>query len=142
MAKCLLTGFEDETTTEWLQREAKNLAMMLVKSNNGAGSSSEDRLAITDGNEPHGPDNPFLWTVVSRADFLKVKIPRDKESAAGRFVSETFRRSYGDRPSVVNKGKMPQQDAVGVARPTNMYTEEQCRRLVDGAIREFMQQNP
>jgi hypothetical protein len=144
MAKSLLVGIEDDATSSWMQRESKNLAMMLVKSSNGGSSSGDGQLALTGGGEeaPPTPDNPFLWTCISRADYLGVKVAKDQEARLGMYVSQQFRAVYGERPSVVNKGKIAQQDSNGVGRATNMYTEAQCRRVVDSAIAEWRAQHP
>ena len=123
-----------------MEREAKNLAMLLLRGNDRC-TSPDDQLAITDGVGQHttGQDNPFLWTTVSRAEFLNLKIAGGAamEKEVGMLVSREFKNVYGALPKVINSGKMPQQDSMGVARLTNMYTEEQCRRVVDGAIRAF-----
>jgi hypothetical protein len=139
MAKSLLVGIDDDATSSWMQRESKNLAMMLVKSSNGGSSSSDGQLALTGGGEeaPPTPDNPFLWTCISRADYLGVKVAKVNEAKIGRYVSDKFLGRYGGRPFEVNRGKIAQQDATGVARSTNCFTEEQCREVVDRAIREW-----
>ena len=139
MAKSLLVGIEDDATSAWMQRESKNLAMMLVKSSHGGSSSSDGQLALTDGGKtaPQTPDNPFLWTCISRADYLGVKVAKVNEAKIGRYVSDKFMAMYGARPFEVNRGKIAQQDATGVARSTNCFTEEQCREVVDRAIREW-----
>ena len=88
--------------------------------------------------EPAG--TPFWWSAVSRAMHLNPNW-RCKDKAAevqlGRRVSDACLESTGMRPSQLNDGKVPQQDASGVARPTNVFSDAQALAWADDAIRAF-----
>ena len=134
MASRLLSDFNamDKASAEWLQREAKNAAMLVV------GCSATPKALTMSSTAEATPDNPLWWTVVSRAAHLnpafKCKTPVE-ESKLGRKVSDAFKERYGGRPAEVNAGKLPQGDKTGVARATNVLTEAQCREVADDAIR-------
>ena len=59
-----------------------------------------------------------------------------EERAFGIKAARAFKAKYGALPSVIN-GKSPLMDAAGAARATNVYTEAQCRELIDDEIRAF-----
>lgn len=136
MASRLLNDFNamDKASAEWLQREAKNAATLVI------GGPPKPPSATLTMATTETPDNPLWWTVVSRAAHLnpafKCKTPAE-ESKLGRKVSDAFKERYGGRPAEVNAGKLPQGDKTGVARATNVLTEAQCREVADDVVRAW-----
>ena len=141
LASQLLADVDDPSAAAWLQREKKNVAMIIAQPPRESPPSPKATLALTDKTDssspshrksPTLPDNPFVWTVVSRADHLRRRPLRKDECELGKHVSSAFLAKYDRRPT-----KVPQEDATGIARLTNKYTEQECREVVDKAIKTF-----
>lgn len=136
----------DSAMEDHLRRESRNNATLMLTGPGAAVAGTSDGTMVASSGDTL-PDNGFMWTVVGRLSHLiahskvpstSLRLDKKEEATFGMKMSKAFKEHYGQTPKELNGAKAPQEDSAGVPRPTNQYTEQQCRAVVDQAIVSFM----